>query len=203
MEKNNKYIKSKLEIPVIYGDNKEIEEKVNKQIKGDIMDYYNNSLKEAESFQEDFETDNTNFSADVSYYVKKNTDKVISLVLYFYKYSGGAHGYYEYVPYNINMRNGEVINLKDLFKNDADYKNILNGEIKNQVDKLEKEQSAEGIYDFKSINDNQKFYIQNDNIVIYFDLYEIAPYAAGVPEFTINIKKIKNNIKDNYIILFK
>lgn len=167
------------------------------------MDYYNNSLKEAESFQEDFETDNTNFSADVSYYVKKNTDKVISLVLYFYKYSGGAHGYYEYVPYNINMRNGEVINLKDLFKNDADYKNILNGEIKNQVDKLEKEQSAEGIYDFKSINDNQKFYIQNDNIVIYFDLYEIAPYAAGVPEFTINIKKIKNNIKDNYIILFK
>ena len=41
------------------------------------------------------------------------------------------------------------------------------------------------MYEFKSIEDKQKFYIQDDNIVVYFDLYDIAPYAAGIPEFKI------------------
>ena len=31
----------------------------------------------------------------------------------------------------------------------------------------------------------QGFYLQNGCLVIYFDLYDIAPYAAGIQEFRI------------------
>ena len=57
------------------------------------------------------------------------------------------------------------------------------------------------VYDFYSIKDNQKFYIQDKSIVIFFDLYEIAPYAAGIPEFPIDIEKIKDNLQNKYIDL--
>lgn len=202
IEKNNEYLKSKLEIPVITSSNKEISNEVNTKIKNDILSYYNESLKEAENFQEDFETNN-NFVANVSYEIKKNTERFISLNIYRYKYSGGAHGTYEYIPYNIDMINGKFLKLDDLFKDGEDYKGTINKEIEKEVKKLEKEQNAEGVYDFKGIKDNQKFYISNDNLIIFFDLYEIAPYAAGIPEFTINVNLLNDYIKDNYKILFQ
>ena len=59
------------------------------------------------------------------------------------------------------------------------------------------------MYEFKSIEDKQKFYIQDDNIVVYFDLYDIAPYAAGIPEFIINVNKINHILKPEYKEIFK
>ena len=50
-------------------------------------------------------------------------------------------------------------------------------------------------------SDNQKFYLDDSKIVIYFDLYEIAPYAAGIPEFPIIVENIKPQIKEDYIEL--
>ena len=117
IKKDNKYLKSSLEIPVINSDNIEVNNKVNKKIKEDIMNFYEESLKEAQSFLDDFELDESNFVADASFEVKKNTNNVISILIKYYKYSGGAHGYYEYVPYNINLKNGNMISLKDIFKN--------------------------------------------------------------------------------------
>lgn len=101
------------------------------------------------------------------------------------------------------MINGKFLKLDDLFKDGEDYKGTINKEIEKEVKKLEKEQNAEGVYDFKGIKDNQKFYISNDNLIIFFDLYEIAPYAAGIPEFTINVNLLNDYIKDNYKILFQ
>ena len=96
------------------------------------MNLYEESFKEAQSFLDDFELDESNFVADTSFEVKKNTNNVISILIKYYKYSGGAHGYYEYVPYNINLKNGNMISLKDIFKNDVDYKLLINNEIEKQ-----------------------------------------------------------------------
>ena len=34
------------------------------------------------------------------YEVKKSNDDILSILIKYYKYNGGAHGIYEYVPYN-------------------------------------------------------------------------------------------------------
>ena len=47
---------------------------------------------------------------------------------------------------------------------------------------------------FNGINENQSFYIKNKKLIIYFGLYEIAPYASGISEFVIPSKLIKENI---------
>ena len=173
-------------------------------MKSDILNFYEQSLKEAQSFLEDFELDESNFVADVSYEVKKNTPNAISILVKYYKYSGGAHGYYEYVPYNIDLTNGNNIALNEIFKPDEDYKTIINKEIENQIKELgEKEKDLDKVYDFYGIKENQKFYLEDGKIVVYFDLYEIAPYAAGTPEFPIVVENIKNQIKENYLILLE
>ena len=173
-------------------------------MKSDILKFYDQSLKEAQNFLDDFELDESNFVADASYEVKKNTSNAVSILVKYYKYSGGAHGYYEYVPYNIDLRNGNNVTLKDIFKEDKDYKTTINKEIENQIKELgKKEKDLDKIYDFYGIKENQKFYLEDGKIVVYFDLYDIAPYAAGVPEFPIVVENIKNQIKENYLILLK
>ena len=146
--------------------------------------------------------DESNFVADASFEVKKNTSNIISILIKYYKYSGGAHGYYEYVPYNIDLRNGNNITLKEIFKPEVDYKIIIDKEIENQIKELgEKEKDLDKIYEFYGIKENQKFYLDDGKIVIYFDLYDIAPYAAGIPEFPIIVENIKNQIKEDYLDL--
>lgn len=168
------------------------------------MNFYEDSLKEAQSFLEDFELDESNFVADASYEVKKNTVSTISILIKYYKYSGGAHGYYEYVPYNIDLRNGDNLTLKDIFKKDVGYKEVIDKEVEKQIKELgKKEKDLDKVYDFYGIKENQKFYLKDDEIVIYFDLYDIAPYAAGIPEFPIAIDNIKDQIKEEYLELIK
>ena len=136
--------------------------------------------------------------------MKKNTGNVISILIKYYKYSGGAHGYYEYVPYNIDLRDGNNLTLKEIFKKDVDYKEIIDKEIQNQIKELgKKEKDLDKIYDFYGIKENQKFYLEDGKIVIYFDLYDIAPYAAGIPEFPIIVDDIKNQIKEEYLEVVK
>ena len=200
INKENKYIKSELKIPKLVMNNKEIERILNKKFESDIMNFYNTSVKEAESYFDDFPDAENKFVISSDYEVKKSNNKVLSMLIKYYKYSGGAHGYYEYVPYNIDLRNGNNLLLKEIFKAEVDYKTIIDKEIEKQIKELgKKDKDLDKIYDFYGIKENQKFYLEDGKIVIYFDLYDIAPYAAGIPEFPIIVENIKNLIKENYL----
>ncbi|RDY24097.1 DUF4163 domain-containing protein [Romboutsia maritimum] len=202
--KNDKYINSIINIPIVMLSEKNIEKLINDKIRSDIMGFYNKSQEEAKQFLGDFPEEENKFIANADFEVKKNSDNMLSIIVNYYKYSGGAHGYYENVSYNIDMRNGKFISLENLFKENSKFKDVINTEIRHQIEeKVKNDKEYEGIYQFSGIKDNQKFYIQDENLVIYFDLYDIAPYAAGIPEFPININIINHILKDEYIEVFK
>ena len=209
INKENKYIKSELKIPKLVMNNKEIERILNKKFESDIMNFYSTSVKEAESYFDDFPDAENKFVISSDYEVKKSNNKVLSMLIKYYKYSGGAHGTYEYIPYNVDLTSGGIFTLKDLFNENSNYKVVLEDEIKKQIIQLNKEQNlpknSTQLYAFNEIKDNQKFYIVDDTIVIFFDLYDIAPYVAGIPEFPINKEIISNLLNNQYkeIIFFK
>ena len=174
------------------------------EITNSIMKFFNDSQKQAKEYNDALPEVENKFVANVDFDVKKNSDNILSILIKYYKYAGGAHGYYENVAYNIDIRNGNFLTIDNLFKEGSDYKNIINEEIRNQIEELIKlDEQNKGVYEFKSIEDKQKFYIQDDNIVVYFDLYDIAPYAAGIPEFIINVNKIDHILKPEYKEIFK
>ena len=209
INKENKYIKSELKIPKLVMNNKEIERILNKKFESDIMNFYNTSVKEAESYFDDVPDAENKFVISSDYEVKKSNNKVLSMLIKYYKYSGGAHGTYEYIPYNVDLTSGGIFTLKDLFNENSNYKVVIEDEIKKQIIQLNKEQNlpknSTQLYAFNEIKDNQKFYIVDDTIVIFFDLYDIAPYVAGIPEFPINKEIISNLLNNQYkeIIFFK
>jgi hypothetical protein len=204
IDKTDKYINSVLNIPNIVNENKNVEKTINNKIKSDVNLFFEKNYKEAKDNFVNNNLDGVKFEANTDFEVEKNTDSILSLKMRYYNYSGGAHGFYDDIAYNIDIRSGKFLELSDLFLEQSNYKDILNNEIKSQIKSLESENKENlGIYQFNTIKENQKYYFYGNNIVLYFDLYDIAPYAAGIPEFTINSDIIMPIVKKEYVDLFK
>lgn len=123
---------------------------------------------------------------------------ILSFVLTAYPYTGGTGAPIK-TYHTINVDKCKTLQLKDFFKADSDYINVINNEIKEQIKTQIKEDESKCYFDgdmgFKSISDNQKFYIEDKSIVIAFDKYEIAPGCMRTPEFKISIIQNKRYIE--------
>ncbi|MGL4772170.1 MAG: DUF3298 and DUF4163 domain-containing protein [Clostridium sp.] len=133
------------------------------------------------------------FEAKSIYEVKNNKNNLVSLYVEYYQYTGGAHGLTTRIPYTFNCRTGEMLSIQQLFKENYDFKTAINNEITKQIAD-EKDKYFEDENGFKGIKDNQSFYLEDENLVILFGLYEIAPYAAGIIEFRIPFKAFDNGL---------
>ncbi len=124
------------------------------------------------------------FEAIAYYIAHYQTNDLLSLSVFYYCYTLGAHGCTVQEAYNLNLVNGEKISLQDILKEKKNYLEIINREIKRQI-KLNPEAYFDDGAVFQSISQEQPFYIIEDGIVIYFGLYEIAPYSSGIRYFKI------------------
>ncbi|MGB9841029.1 DUF3298 domain-containing protein [Thermovenabulum sp.] len=124
------------------------------------------------------------------YHIRTNERCILSISIEMYWFAGGAHGITILKSLTFDVKNGKVYQLKDLFKENVDYITPLSNIIKRQI----KERNIPVIVDFKSIKPDQDFYIENRTLVIYFQLYELAPYAYGFVTFPIPTREIKNII---------
>ena len=135
----------------------------------------------------------------VEYDVKANNDDFLSIAMTYYTYTGGANGMTVVNAFNINKKANTSFHLKDLFKADVDYKGIINKEIEEQI-KLrsdgENEMFFEGEMGFQGIKDEATFYLTDNNLVLFFEKYEIAPGAMGIPEFAISLASLGDILND-------
>jgi hypothetical protein len=137
------------------------------------------------------------YEAISQYTLQYNKNGYLSITVDFYMYTGGAHGMTDRVAYNYDLNTGEELKLSDLFNKDFDYKDFINKEILKQM-KTNEDMYFHDEGGFKTISDEQRFYLADGNIAIYFSQYEIAPYAAGIPEFKIPLSSIKENLKEQF-----
>ncbi|SEN84913.1 stalk domain-containing protein [Paenibacillus sp. OV219] len=113
---------------------------------------------------------------------------ILSFKVLTYTFTGGAHGATVTQTYNVrNSAAASQLKLKDLFG--SNYKAIINKTVKAEI-------SANPDYifadSFKSISDNQAFYVKDNKVYFIFQQYEIAPYAVGMPEAAVNIPAPSN-----------
>jgi hypothetical protein len=118
----------------------------------------------------------------------------ISLYVDYYSYTRGAHGSTDRVAYNIDLLTGKQIALSELFVQDFDYKIFINDIIKAEIQADQGSYFENDAQAFKEITADQQYYINENNLVIYFDLYEIAPYATGIPEFAIPLADLQGKL---------
>ena len=109
-------------------------------------------------------------------------------------YQGAGSGYQWNYFYTIDLKTGERLKLKDIFKEDADYITPISENIKRQMQ--ERMDADENVYywlndeieewNFKGITDETSFYLnEKGNVVIGFNEGDVAPMYMGTVEFEI------------------
>ncbi|MNV52651.1 Anti-sigma-V factor RsiV [compost metagenome] len=89
----------------------------------------------------------------------------------------------------IDLRSGVFYQLKDLFKPSVDYTGTLSDIVARQI-KSDPQYSYVFPDAFKGIAPDQPFFVDADALYLYFNPYDIAPYAAGFPTFRIPFAQI-------------
>lgn len=109
-------------------------------------------------------------------------------------YQGAGSGYQWNYYYTIDLNTGERLQLKDIFREGADYITPISENIKLQMQ--ERMDADESVYywlndeieewNFKTITDETSFYLnEKDNVVIGFNEGDVAPMYMGTVEFEI------------------
>lgn len=133
------------------------------------------------------------YSGDFNVQFYKKHLLVLELTGYEYPF-GAAHGMPSKMNIPIDLNTGRIYALKDLFKPDSNYVNVLSEIIRKQIQ--QQEDSYINEEDYKGIVENQPFYVTKEALVIYFQPYEIAAYALGFPEFKISYQDINSVINE-------
>ncbi len=142
------------------------------------------------------------YAINSKYNITYNYNFGLSLYFDHYEHTGGAHGITHRIADTWDIRTGKSIMLKDLFfQSDYDINHIIE-EIQEQA--FHKTNQTNGIYyeDYKSLIsanfDIESFYLVPEGVMVYYQLYEIAPFEAGISTFLIpfsNIQTEKRKLK--------
>jgi predicted secreted protein len=187
-----------LNIPVLTGmANKTIQSAINALLENDAMELKSKLASEIEDYvkynqQNGFPI--RPYELLTRYQETYQNENTLSLYIDYYQYTGGAHGITDRKPYNIDLISGKELTIKDLFQSNYDYQSVINKEIHQQI-ASNPDKYFTGNMGFNGITENQRFYIQEGFLVVYFSQYEIAPYVAGIPEFKIPLAKFQDGIR--------
>ena len=99
-----------------------------------------------------------------------------------------ASGYQFSRFYHIDKATGQVVTLRDLFREDADYVTPLSEEVRRQMEQRMAADESVRYFpeEFSAIDPEQNFYFNGEGeLVLVFDEYTAAPGYMGMPEFTI------------------
>ncbi|MFS0722296.1 DUF3298 and DUF4163 domain-containing protein [Paenibacillus sp. 1P07SE] len=124
--------------------------------------------------------------------VKTNEKGVLSLSLFNYAYTGGAHGLTLQRSLTFLTHTGDLYTLPQLFKPGSDYVRQLSTMIKAQIEARQ----VPVLQPFERIRPDQDFYIADRSLVIYFQIYELTPYVYGFPYFPISAYALQDIIAE-------
>jgi hypothetical protein len=126
------------------------------------------------------------------YHIRTNEKGILSISIEMYWFAGGAHGMTVLKSVTFDVNTGRIYRLEDLFKENVAYVKPLSDIIKRQI----QERNIPLIVGFTAIKPDQDFYIQNRTLMIYFQLYELAPYVYGFVTFPIPTREIEDIIRE-------
>ncbi len=123
---------------------------------------------------------------------------VLSFSQYFDEYTGGAHGIYGEYLKSIDLKTLKEIKLTDIFKQEKQQE--LTNRIRAKLLDIVVEYGGDKSYFFKfdKIEPTDNFFITDKGIKFIYNVYEIAPYAAGMFKVEIPYDEIEDLLQDDF-----
>lgn len=127
------------------------------------------------------------------------TKPIVSLYYDLYEFLGGAHGNTTRKGNTWDMRRGTMLSMESLFDRDFDYKPIIQKYVEADARRRQITGMAsyfEGLAEnLKKYFDENNFYLTEEGIAIFYPLYTIAPYVAGIQVFIIPYQLFGDKLK--------
>lgn len=195
---------AKVVIPkVVIEDQKDIKgtviDKLNKSIEeytNELITQHETNLRDAEGLGKEALNSTYSVLVDTEQFLSIRIDTMISMA---------STDIFSKI-YHIDKVLDKEITLKDLFKEDSNYIEIISSEIikqmKEQMEQDEMtayfiESEEEANVGFQKIKDEENFYINKEGkLTIVFDKYEVAPGYMGAVEFIIPMDCIKDKLSE-------
>ena len=117
--------------------------------------------------------------------ITNNDSEYLSVYVDYYSYSGGAHGNVERISYNYSSEGYRIADFSKIL-NTGITKADVEVEINKQITSIIKDMGPafyEDVITFDTGHKLPPFYIKDGVLVIYYQTYDIAPYAYGIPMF--------------------
>jgi len=196
---------AELKTPAIEGLDSKLEAMLNEKYLDENQKLYDDFMKEIDELKK-ADMEEAHMGIASGYEVKTDTDKLLVIGRYVVNTAGSSSTTIKYDT--IDKQNKILITLPSLFKDEA-YIDIISENIKAQMKEQMKDENnvywledeMMGDENFSKIDKNQSFYITKDNqLLIAFDKYEVAPGYMGNPEFIIPSELLKDVlVSDEYI----
>lgn len=142
--------------------------------------------EEYKSFKNDFPQSSQTWEAQIDGDIMYQSPDIISIALTTYKNTGGAHGIMTITFLNFNGQTGNMVSNDNLFNNKPAFYNLAKTYFHTHVDYK------------KLVFDTEKFELpanigySEKGVILLYNTYEIAPYSAGVIEFTIPYEDVNS-----------
>ncbi|MCK4288151.1 MAG: DUF3298 domain-containing protein [Bacteroidales bacterium] len=130
--------------------------------------------------------------------IRYNQDFILSLEYQDYGYTGGAHGI-EVNKFNvIDLKNGNIITIDDIFEDGYKPKltKILNQKLRELYLFKPEDNLKDAGFFVDEVEPNNNFYINKDGIGFYYNSYEIAPYSNGHTDIFISFEDVEDILKN-------
>jgi hypothetical protein len=128
------------------------------------------------------------YTLDMNYQITYNSGCITSLYMDTYTYMGGAHQELERISDTWDFSTGRQLHLDDISALTPTALNGLQTSVERQIAERLKESPGSYFEDYPYLLRNKfnqnHFFLRPGYIVIYYQQYEIAPYATGIPEFS-------------------
>jgi hypothetical protein len=122
-----------------------------------------------------------------------NEHDILSFECFSYGFTGGAHGLSVSKFRVIDLQDGHIVSLAEIFRPDYDndLRDILNAAARKKYN-LESGQSlVDAGFFSESIDTGPNYYITKDGMGFYYNQYEVAPFALGPIDIFINYAQLK------------
>ena len=137
-----------------------------------------------QKFKEEFPDSPMVWEAQIDGEVLYQSSEIITVALTTYSNTGGAHGVTIISFLNFDTASGESIENAALFNDQEGFKTLAKTYF------LEEIKGKEG--DYWNLNDYQlptNIGFSEDGLILFYNVYEIAPYSSGATEFNIPFEK--------------
>ena len=178
--------------------NKEYESQLNlsvqKDVENAISQFDELALEAKKSLPEGVKS-----TLNITQKIKRNSSDIISFISEHYIYTGGAHGSTSWKPKTVDVASKKPHDLKlyELFS-DKDYITKLNAIINNMVKENPDKYSELWEKPEITTENENRFYMTDSELVIFFPPYELSYYAKGFIEFPIPFEELNPILKDRY-----